>query len=161
MTATVARWHDVTGFQWPMKTRTKPVSLGEPCSWKGRLPARCVSGDISTAISPWKHVGRRNCTELRNEGSRNCSSTIVVQQAIRSVHARRHKASNATGTGRVSLAQPPLEQEPCWEAEFALVLLVYGHCVKSCLFASVCVNEVGERLALYELISYGKHLCYM
>ena len=76
------------------------------------LLAHCASGDTddtSTAIRPGCYVGRRNCMELRNEGSRNCSSTILVQRAIPAVDARRRQASDATGTGRVSVAQQPLE----------------------------------------------------
>ena len=69
------------------------------------------------------HVGRRNCTELRNEGIRNCSSAILVQRAIPAVDARRRQASDATGTGQVSFTQQPLERELRWKAEFALVLL--------------------------------------
>ena len=93
---------------------------------KMTLLAHCASGDTddtSTAIRPGYHVVRPNCMELRNEGSRSCSSAILVQQAIPVVDARRSQASDATRTGRVSVAQQPLEWELRWEAEFVLVLL--------------------------------------
>ena len=76
------------------------------------LLAHSASGDTddtSTAIRPGYHVVRPNCMELRNEGSRSCSSAILVQQAIPVVDARRRQASDATRTGRVSVAQQPLE----------------------------------------------------
>ena len=62
-----------------------------------------------------------------------------MQQAIRSVHARRHKASNATGTGRVSLAQPPLEEE---------MVLVVRICTGATGLKAIVLNRVFSLLSV-------------